>query len=109
MSALDRLEKVAEISIFEKLAPNCIPMASALDFHESFVEQLRNENNPVEGSKLMLEAWISGASFLLTTWQLLLEKIEACEMGALAQEINHYFSNTSASLVSCIFIYIRML
>ena len=67
MSALDRLEKVAGITIFEKLALNFITMTSKLDFPEPIVESLRKENNPVEGSKVMMEAWLSGASFLPTT------------------------------------------
>ena len=67
MSALDRLEKVAGITIFERLAPNFIAMTSKLDFPEPTVESLRKENNTVEGSKGMMEAWLSGASFLPTT------------------------------------------
>lgn len=104
MSALDRLEKVAGISIFNKLAPSFLELASALDFNESTVGSLRQENNPVEGSKAMMEAWLSGASSLPTTWQVLLERFQAVEMRPLVDEINQFFSKSSASLVS-IFMY----
>lgn len=100
MSALDRLEKVAGITIFEKLALNFITMTSELDFPEPTVESLRKENNPGEGSKAMMEAWLSGASFLPTTWQVLLERFQAVEMRPLVDEINQFFSKSSASLVS---------
>ena len=104
MSALDRLEKVAGITIFEKLAPNFITMTSKLDFPEHTVESLGKENNPVEGSKAMMEAWLSGASSLPTTWQVLLERFQAVEMRPLVDEIDQFFSKSSASLVS-IFMY----
>ena len=77
MSALDRLEKVAGITLFEKLALNF--MTSELDFPEPTVESLRKENNPVERSKAMMEAWLSGASFLTTTWQVhAIGKVSSC-------------------------------
>ena len=72
MSALDRLEKVAGISIFNK---KLLDMASALCFDESTLHCLRRENNPVEGVKFMFKAWLSGKSFLPPTWQVLLDKL----------------------------------
>ena len=100
MSALDRLEKVASISIFNKLAPKFLEMASTLHFDESTLDGLRIENNPVEGSKDMMKAWLSGKSSLPSTWQVLLEKIQAVER-ELAQEMKRFFKETPAtSLVS---------
>ena len=88
MSALDRLEKVAGISIFNKLAPSFLELALALDFDESTVDSLRQEKNPVEGSKAMFKAWFSGKSSLPPTWKVLLEKLQATHMEELAQEID---------------------
>ena len=73
MSALDRLEEAASIIIFDKLAEKFLNIASALQFHESILDSLRVENNPVEGSKAALKAWLSGKSPLSPTWQALLE------------------------------------
>ena len=107
MSSLDRLEKVAGIFIFNKLAPRFLNMASALHFDESILDSLRKENDPVEGSKAMVKFWLSGKSFLPPTWQVLLENLQSFGMGELAQEIEHFFNRTSvtspsASQVSCI-------
>ena len=99
MSALDRLEKVAGISIFNKLAPKFLEVASTLDFDESTLDSLRIENNPVEGSKDMFKAWVSGESSLPSTWQVLLEKLQAVER-ELAQEIKHFFKGTPVTPLS---------
>ena len=105
MSALDRLEKVAGIIIFNKLAPKFLVMASALHFHESTVDSLRKENNPVEGSKALFKAWLSENTSLPPTWQSLMETFHAIQMEKLAQKIRHFFNRTvvpssSGSLVS---------
>ena len=112
MSTLDRLEKTAGISVFKKLVPKFLSMASALCFDESTLDSLREENNPVEGVKEMVKAWLSGKNFLppMSTWQVLLEKLQAIGMGELAQEIEHFFNrisvtSPSASLVSHVLVY----
>ena len=87
MSALDRLEKVAGIPVFNKLAPKFLKMASALHFHELCLDSLRTENNPVEGSKMMVKAWLSGESYLPPTWRKLLEMFHSIEIGEIAQKI----------------------
>ena len=97
MSALDRLEKVASISIFDKLAPKFLEMALTLHFNESTVDSLRQENNPVEGSKAMFKVWFSGKSSLPPTWKVLLEKLQVTHMGELAQEINKFFCGVSVT------------
>ena len=104
MSALDRLEKVAGIPVFNKLAPKFLKMASALHFHESCLDSLRTENNPVEGSKMMVKAWLSGESYLPPTWRKLLEMFHSIEIGEIAQKIEEFFNippatSQSASLV----------
>ena len=99
MSALDRLEKVAGISIFNKLAPKFLEMASTLDFNESALNSFRQENNPVEGSKDMMKAWLSGKSSLPSTWQVLLEKLQAVER-ELTQEIKHFLKVTPVTSLS---------
>ena len=99
MSALDHLE-VAGISIFNKLAPNFLSLASALHFPVSISDNLKRENNPVEGSRAMMKAWLSGKSPLPPTWQVLLEKLQLIDMGELAQEIEQFFNTEpAASLV----------
>ena len=103
MSALDHLE-VAGISIFNKLAPKFLSLASALHFPVSISDNLTRENNPVEGSRAMMKAWLSGKSPLLPTWQVLLEQLQFIDMGELAQEIEQFFNtepviSPSASLV----------
>ena len=96
MSSLDRLEKVVGISIFNKLARKLLEMASTLLFDESTLNNLGIENNPVEGSKDMMKAWLSGKSSLPSTWQVLLEKLQAVER-ELAQEMKHFFEETPAT------------
>ena len=114
MSALDRLEKVARIPIFNKLAPKYLDMASALCFHETVLDDLRNTNNPVEGSKAVMRTWLLGKSSLPSTWQVLLEKLQAIGMGKLAQGIEQYFTIkpvfSPLSLVSdVISMYVRLI
>ena len=93
MSALDRLEKVADIPIFNKLAVKFLDMATALHFHESVLDDLRKENNSVEGSKAMFKAWLSGDKSLQPpTWQVLLKVLETIEMAELAKEIQQFFN-----------------
>ena len=91
MSALGRLE-VAGIPIFNKLAPNFLSMALGLNFPLSIFDNLRKENNPVEGSRAMMKAWVSGKSSLPPTWKELLEKLRFIDMRELAQEIEHFFN-----------------
>ena len=91
MSALGRLE-VAGIPIFNRLAPNVLSMALGLDFPLSIFDNLGKENNPVEGSRAMMKAWVSGKSSLPPTWQVLLEKLQFIDMRELAQEIEHFFN-----------------
>ena len=103
MSALDRLENVAGIPVFNKLAPKFLKMASALHFHELCLDSLRTENNPVEGSKMMVKAWLSGESYLPPTWRKLL-MFHSIEIGEIAQKIEEFFNippatSQSASLV----------
>lgn len=113
MSALDRLEKVANIPIFNKLAPKFLKMASGLHFHESCLDSLRTENNPVEGSKMMMKAWLSGESSLPPTWQKLLEMFQSIGIGEIAQKIEEFFNippaiSQSASLV-CLHVHYKCL
>ena len=99
MSAFDRLE-VAGISIFNMLAPKFLSMALGLHFPVSIFDNLRKENNPVEGSRAMMKAWLSGKSPLPPTWQVLLEKLQLIDMGELVQEMEHFFNRKpAASLV----------
>ena len=105
MSALDRLEKGASISIFTKLVAKLLEMATALHFDESILDTLSQENNPVERTKDMMKAWLSGETSLPPTWQVLLETLQAIDMKEVSQEIEHFFNRTSvtspsASLVS---------
>ena len=110
MSALDYLEKVALISIFNKLALQHLEMAPELHFDESTLDSITSENNPVEGSRLMMKAWLSSRSSPPPTWQVLLQKLRTFGMGELAQEIEHFFNrmsdtSLSASLVSFMMMY----
>ena len=59
VSALDRLEAMACISIYTQLAPKYLALASTLHLNRSTLTSLRAENNPVEGSKAMFKAWLS--------------------------------------------------
>ena len=110
MSALDYLEKVALILIFNKLAQHLFKMAPELHFDESTLDRITSENNPVEGSRLMMEAWLSSKSSPPPTWQVLLQKLRTFGMGEVAQEIEHFFNrmsvtSPSASLVSHVLVY----
>ena len=99
MSALDHLE-VAGISIFNKLAPKFLSVATTRHFPVSISDNLTRENNPVEGSRAMMKAWLSGKSPLPPTWQVLLEKLQLIDMGELVQEMEHFFNRKpAASLV----------
>lgn len=116
MSAFDRFEAIAGISIYNQLAPKYLTMATALKFDCSTFNNLITENNPVEGSKVVFKAWLSGKSALPPTWKMLLKKLHAIQMAGLAQEIEHFFNTTpvtslvdrtpvniqSSSLVSCV-------
>ena len=116
MSAFDRFEAIAGISIYNQLAPKYLTMATALKFDCSTFNNLIMENNPVEGSKVVFKAWLSGKSALPPTWKMLLKKLHAIQMAGLAQEIEHFFNTTpvtslvdrtpvniqSSSLVSCV-------
>ena len=94
MSALDRLEKIAGIFIFNNLAPKFLNLASALDFQESTLSSLRRESRSIEGAKSMFREWLSGKSPLSPTWRVLLEKLRDIDMGQLAQKIKTFFSRT---------------
>jgi len=107
MSAIERLKAVAGISIYNQLAPKFLRMAVALHLDPSTIIDLRAENNPVEGSKTMFEAWLTGRSTLPPTWKILLEKLHAIQMEELAEKIEHFFkkpplTTPSYSLVSCV-------
>ena len=108
MSALDCLEAMAGISIYNQLAPKYLTMAADLHLDHSTLNDLTAENNPVEGTKTMFKAWLSGESSVAPTWKMLLEKLDSIQMGELAQEITRFFNKTpvtspSASLVSTVY------
>jgi len=105
MSAIDRLEAMAGISVYTQLAPKYLTMATTLHLNHSTFNYLKSENNPVERSKSLFKAWLSGKSSVAPTWKRLLEKLDNIQMGELAQEITQYFNKTlvtspSASQVS---------
>ena len=100
MSALDCLEVVAGISIYNQLAPKYLTMAGDLHLDQSTLNNLRAENNPVEGTKTMFEAWLSGECSVAPTWKMLLEKLDNIQMGELAQEIMQFFNRTSVTTPS---------
>ena len=100
MSALDCLEAVAGISIYNQLAPKYLTMAAALHLDHSTLNDLRAENNPVEGTKTMFEAWLSGDCSVAPTWKMLLDKLDNIQMGELAQEITQFFNRTSVTTPS---------
>ena len=105
MSAFECLEAIAGISIYNQLAPKYLTMAAALHLDHSTLNGLRAENNPVEGTKTMFKAWLSGESSMPPTWKILLKKLDNMQMGELGQEITSFFDKTlvtssSASLVS---------
>ena len=98
MSALARLEVVG-IPIFNKLVPKFLRIALALHLPASITDNLRKENNPVEKSKAMMKAWVSGKSSLPSTWQALLELLQAADLGELAQEIEQFFNQKSPAFM----------
>ena len=94
MSVLNRLDKVAGISIFNHLAPKFLTMAAALSLDKPTFENLkRMGNNPCEGSRAMLKEWISGKSPLPPTWNVLLSMVRL-QREDLAQEIEDFFNRT---------------
>ena len=97
MSALDCLEVVAGISIYNQLAPKYLTMAATLHLDHSTLNNLRAENNP---AKTMFEAWLSGECSVAPTWKMLLEKLDNIQMGELAQEIMQFFNRTSVATPS---------
>ena len=110
MSAIDCLEKVAGVSIINKLAKQFLDnkLRSELPFNEQILGTLKN--NPVEGSKVMLETWLS-EGYPPPTWQELLKIFWGNQMGEVAQEIERYFNKVSAtspsvSLVSSVHVYV---
>ena len=110
MSALDCLEKVAGISIINKLAKMFLDnkLTSELPFNEQIFGLFKN--NPVEGSKIMLNRWVSTNGHPPPTWQELLNLFRDNQMGEVAQEIEDYFNKVSAtspsvSLVSSVHVY----
>ena len=110
MSALDRLEALTGISIWNQIAPNYLTMAAALQLDHSILNNLRTENNPVDGSKAMFRAWLSGKSCVEPTWRSLLEKLRTVQMRELAEEIYFFFSrppctSPPAPLVSSVHIF----
>ena len=110
MSSLDRLEKVAGIDIFSEIDEELLEMALALDLDKSTRDALSKKNGMEEGSKAMMEAWLSGESPLSPTWQVLLQTLQAIQKGELAQEIEHFFNtipatSPSASLVIHVSVY----
>ena len=92
MSSLDRLEKVVGIDIFSEIDEELLEMALALDLGKSTRDTLSKKIGMEEGSKAMMEAWLSGESPLSPTWQVLLETLQAIEKGELAQEIENFFN-----------------
>ena len=98
MSALGRLEVVG-IPIFNKLVPKCLSIALALHLPASITDNLRKENNPVEKSKAMMKAWVSGKSSLPSTWQALLELLQTADLGELTQEIEQFFNQKSPAFM----------
>ena len=108
MAALDCLEAMTGISICTQLASKYLALAAALHLNRSTLTYLVSENNPVEGTKTMFEAWLLGDSFVAPTWKMLLEKLNNIQMGELAQEITCFFDKTlvtspSASLVGTVY------
>ena len=85
---------MADISIYNQLAPRYLTMAVVLHLDQSTLKSLRLENNPVERSKVVFEAWLSGESSVAPTWKMLLEKLHTIRMGELALEIEHFFKKT---------------
>ena len=110
MSALDCLEKVAGISIVNKLAKKFLDnkLTSKLPFSEQIFRMFKN--NPVEGSKIMLKTWVSTKGHPPPTWRELMKLFQDNQMGEVVQEIEDYFNKVSAtspsvSLVSSVHVY----
>ena len=110
MSALDCLEIVAGVSIINKLAKKFLDnkLRSELPFKEEILGTFKN--NPVKGSKVMLETWLSTLGYPPPTWQELLKLFRSNKMRKVAQEIECYFNKVSAtspsvSLVSSVHVY----
>ena len=94
MSALNRLDKVAGISIFNYLAPKFLTVAAALSLDKPTLENLsKMGNNPCEGSRALLKEWISGKSPLPPTWNVLLSVVRL-QQEDLAQKIEDFFNRT---------------
>ena len=74
MTALNRLEVAAGISILDQLAPKFIAMAAFLCLDVStMVTHTETTNNPHEGLSGVLTKWFGRKSPLPTTWQVLLK------------------------------------
>ena len=94
MSGLNRLDKVAGISIFNYLSPKFLTVAAALSLDKPTLENLSMMgNNPCEGSRAMLKEWISGKSPLPPTWNVLLSVVRL-QQEDLAQKIEGFFNRT---------------
>ena len=93
MTAFNRLEVAAGISIFDQLAPKFIAMAAFLCLDAStMVTHSETTNNPHEGLSDVLTKWFAGKSPLPTTLQVLLEILRDIKLGELAQEIEDFFN-----------------
>ena len=98
VSALERLNTLAGISLWNQLGSSFLRMAAALHLDPCTINDLKTENNPVERSKAMFKAWLAGKSALPPTWNMLLEKLHVIQMGELAKKIEHFFSMTHLAL-----------
>lgn len=90
MTALNRLEVAAGISIIDKLAPKFVAMTAFLCIDASTM--VTHRNNPHEELSGVFTKWFAGKSPLPTTWQVLLEILRDIELGELAQEIDDFFN-----------------
>jgi len=90
MTALNRLEVAAGISIIDKLAPKFVAMAAFLCIDASTM--VTHRNNPHEELSGVFTKWFADKSPLPTTWQVLLEMLRDIELGELAQEIDDFFN-----------------
>ena len=90
MTALNRLEVAAGISIIDKLAPKFVAMAVFLCIDASTM--VTHRNNPHEELSGVFTKWFADKSPLPTTWQVLLEMLRDIELGELAQEIDDFFN-----------------
>ena len=95
ISALDRLEAMTGISIYNQLAPRYFTMVvKLLHLDHSIHNKLKRKNNPLDGSKAIFKAWFSGESTLPPTWKILLQILQALQMRELAQKIQYFFDRT---------------